>query len=379
MKNIAEVLDSLVAEGFVTENEANLKNQSDMENPAAWYIQALMGLGGWIAALFFFSFVAWLLLVTFNMNDEFAVGISFSVLGAICLLATTSHIHANTGPNLFMEQFRFVIHVAGHFALLFGISIGLELWRFQYTVALHGFLILVLVGTFIWLYPDAIFRFLAGIAIVVALNLIVYDFMIAGTLSLLIAAFALVLLIIFAGFLPARQELANFELLQSFPYGLVFAFFGTILLEQYYGYSYNYGYWLESNALYHPEWTSIALLVLLLWMLARLMLSYQIKLSSPNALYILALVVLIALPTLNTPGILAGILVVVMAFRRRNWLLLGLAYAFLAYFITYFYYTLNQPLDIKSYILMGTGLALLIARLLLNRLLPALDNTEVTS
>jgi uncharacterized membrane protein len=69
----------------------------------------------------------------------------------------------------------------------------------------------------------------------------------------------------------------------------------------------------------------------------------------------------------------------VIAFWRRNWLLLGLAYAFLAYFIIYFYYTLNQPLDIKSYILTGTGLALLIARILLNRLLPALDNTEVTS
>jgi hypothetical protein len=375
MKRIGEVLDSLVAEGLVTENEANLKNQPETDSPAPWYIQALMGLGGWIAALFFFSFMAWLLLITFNMTEEFLIGISFSVLGAICLLATTYHIHTQTRPNLFLEQFRLLIHIAGHFALLFGISTGLELWRFQYTGALHGFLILVLLGIFVWLYPDAIFRFLAGIAIVVALNLIVYDFLIVGTLSLLIGLLGLSLLIIFAGLLPAKQELAHFELLQSFPYGLVFGFFGTILLQQYYGYD----YWAEVKALYQPELTTVLLLILLLWMLSRLMRSYQIKLSSPNALYILGLVVLIALPTLNTPGIIAGILVVVMAFRRRNWLLLGLAYAFLAYFIIYFYYSLQQPLDIKSYILMGTGLALLIARTLLNRLLPKLDNTEVAS
>jgi uncharacterized membrane protein len=305
------------------------------------------------------------------MSNNLAIGITMSILGAFCILGSTAHIASQSSPNLFLEQFRLVFHIVGHLSLLFGISTGLELWQFDYTATLHSVLIIVLLGTFVVFYPDGIFRFLAGIGIVAALNVIVYEFAIAGSLSLLIGVLGLVLLMIFAGFLSARQELANFELLQSFPYGLVFGFFGTILLEQYYGYNRQ---WMETSSLYQPALTSVLLLILLLWMLIRLMQSYAIRLSSPNALFILGLVVLIALPTVNTPGILAGILVVVMAFRRRNWLLLGLAYAFLAYFIVYFYYDLKQPLNIKSYILMGTGLALLIARLLLHRILPDLDN-----
>jgi uncharacterized membrane protein len=375
MKRIGEVLDALVAEGLVTESEANLKNQPEMDNPPAWYIQVVTAFGGWLAALFFFCFVAWFLLITLSMSNNLAIGITMSILGAFCILGSTAHIASQSSPNLFLEQFRLVFHIVGHLSLLFGISTGLELWRFDHTATLHSVLILVLLGTFVVFYPDGIFRFLAGIGIVAALNVIVYDFTIAGSLSLLIGVLGLVLLIIFAGFLNSRQELANFELLQSLPYGLVFGFFGSILLEQYYGLNRQ---WMDTNALYQPALTSVLLLILLLWMLIRLMQSYAIKLSSPNALFILGLVVLIALPTLNTPGILAGILVVVMAFRRRNWLLLGLAYAFLAYFIIYFYYNLSQPLNIKSYILMGTGLALLIARLLLHRILPDLEKTELS-
>lgn len=373
MKTVAEVLDTLVAEGLISEEESSLKNSPDSESPSPWFIQALMGLGGWLGAIFFFSFISSCFFITMNLSGEFAIGIAFSIMGAVCLLATTSHINAAVSPNLFTAQFRLVVHIVGHVALIGGVFVGLQLWRLENYAAVLGLLISVQTAFFVWLYPDGIFRFLGSIAFVFGLNLIVYDFAIVGSLSVLVGGLGLLLFYLFSGIMPAKQELEHFELLQSLPYGLTFGFFGTILHELAYGY---YA-WEESLfGLYQPYMSSIILLALLLWMIVRLLSSYQISITAPNALFILGLVILIALPTLNTPGIVGGILVVLLAFRRHNWILMGLAYAFLAYFIIYFYYTLNLTLDVKSYILMGTGLALLLGRLLLKRVLPDIENTE---
>ena len=48
MKTVGEILDTLLAEGLISAEESNLKNSPESENPSPWFIQALMGLGGWI-------------------------------------------------------------------------------------------------------------------------------------------------------------------------------------------------------------------------------------------------------------------------------------------------------------------------------------------
>jgi hypothetical protein len=370
-KSVREVLDTLRAEGLISESEANLKNMPDSGSP--WFIQLLVGLGGWIGAIFFFSFFLSCFWFTLGISGNFANGLVYSLLGAICLLATSVHIQANFPENLFVEQFRLVAHLVGHVSLLVGVVVGLELWRLPYSEALVGFLVALQMALFIWLYPDAIFRFLAAIALVIGLNLTVYDFAIAGSLSLLVGILGLTLFYIYEGIMPAKQELEHFELLQSVPYGLAFGFFGTILHELSYGF-YNYRY--EQFALHQPYISSIFLLILVFWMLIRQLRSYNINLFAPNALFILGLVLLIVVSTLNTPGIPAAILLSLLAFRRKNWILLGISCAFLALFISYFYYMLSLELHIKSYILMGTGLALLLGRLVFQRILPELKNEE---
>lgn len=371
MKTIGEVLETLAAEGLISEDETNLKNEAESSSP--WFIQALMGLGGWIGAAFFFAFASSCFFITMGLSGDFAIGLAFSILGAVCLLATTAHIHSDSTENLFASQFRLVVHLVGHIALIGGVVTGLQLWRLDNYEALLGFLIVLEMATFIWLYPDGIFRFLAAIALVVGLNLIVYDFAIAGTLSILIGLLGLTLFYIFGGLMPAKQEFEHFEILQSAPYGLTFGFIGTIMHEL----SYGYYVWDGSLlALYQPYLSSFLLLALLFWMMTGLLRSYEIKLLAPSALFIMGLVLLIAIPTLRTPGILAGVLLSLLAFRRKNWILLGLSIISLAAFIIYFYYTLNMTLDMKSYILIGTGLALLLGRLLFQRVLPDLENKE---
>lgn len=372
MKTIGEVLDEFLAADLLTADAVSLSNQPQAENHNPWFIQALLGLGGWLAAIFFIAASSFCIFVTLNLSSETTIGIAFSIIGIVLLLATTSHIHADFRPNLFMQQFRLVAHIAGHLALQAGILFLFRLWNYPSFWALT---LLIQMTIFIWVYPDAIFRFLASLAIVAALNLLVFDLRIAGSLSLLIGLLALSLVINFGGFLSPEIQLKHFDILQVVPYGLVFGFFGSLLIET----LYNQASWNTETNFHTPILSTILMLILLLWLILQIFRSYEISLNKPVTWLCLGFVLLIALLTLNTAGILAGILIILLAFRRRNWILMGLAYAFLAYFIVYFYYSLNLGLDIKAYILMGTGIALLLGRLIFKRILPTEKNKGVVA
>jgi uncharacterized membrane protein len=87
-------------------------------------------------------------------------------------------------------------------------------------------------------------------------------------------------------------------------------------------------------------------------------------------------VVLLAIPAHQTPGILAAIIVLTVGFWRGNLLLMGLATAFLAGFLTAYYYNLDFTLLVKSFILMGTGVLLLALRLAWLRLVVTNEETD---
>lgn len=73
---------------------------------------------------------------------------------------------------------------------------------------------------------------------------------------------------------------------------------------------------------------------------------------------------------------MAGLLIVVLAFRRNNWILLGIAYLFFAGFIIEYYYSLEVTLLTKSIILMVTGVLLILGRLFLRRIVTVPDGSE---
>jgi uncharacterized membrane protein len=77
--------------------------------------------------------------------------------------------------------------------------------------------------------------------------------------------------------------------------------------------------------------------------------------------------VLVSLPALWMPGILAATIVLALGFQRGNRILLGLAAIFLAIFLIAFYYNLEVTLLAKSLLLLAAGLLLLGLRALLAR------------
>jgi uncharacterized membrane protein len=204
--------------------------------------------------------------------------------------------------------------------------------------------------------------------------MLVYDLDIIGSLSILTAGLAFLSLIIWGDLLSTEQQIDYYSMLQPIGYAVVLGMFGTIINEQ----SIHYGAYFEYTraALYQPILTSVFMLVLLLWTEVRLLQDYEVLTRSPYALAVMVITILVAIPTMNTPGIMAGLLIVILAFRRRNWILLGIAYLFFAGFIVEYYYSLQVSLLTKSIILMITGVLLILGRLFLRRIVTVPDSPE---
>lgn len=80
-----------------------------------------------------------------------------------------------------------------------------------------------------------------------------------------------------------------------------------------------------------------------------------------------AVVATLLLGAVSTPGVLAGIGLLVLGYGRPDRLLLGLGALFFPAFIGIYYYNLDTPLVAKSWILAASGAVLLLARWGLSR------------
>ncbi|MGV2436539.1 MAG UNVERIFIED_CONTAM: DUF4401 domain-containing protein [Anaerolineae bacterium] len=112
------------------------------------------------------------------------------------------------------------------------------------------------------------------------------------------------------------------------------------------------------TSLVYPIISAVTLTLITLWLVMRWLNEHQHPLFSRLGVAIIALLGVLSIPSAFTPGIMAGILLILLGFRNRNAVLSGLAYAFLSGFVIYFYYDLQTTLLVKSLILMVSGLLL---------------------
>jgi hypothetical protein len=373
-QTIGDVLSQLVAEGYIDELPENPPFNSDDDTPA--YIKALLGLGGWIAALFFFVFVGWCLTITLlSSSGELTSGIILCIFG-VAFIGGTVYLHGRS-KNVFFSQVALATHVAGQLLFMVGLSMVLYVWypyQQEFPTVLYALIVILLEIVLIPLYEDGIFRFLATIAAVIASNVIVYELNIPASLSVLTAVLAFGVLVVWGETLPVERLIRHRLLLQAVGYGLVFGLFGTIMHELSNSPTYE-GF--ARTALHQPLVTSILLLLMTLWLELRLLTEYEIPRSHRATSILLGIAVIIMLPTLTTPGIVASMLLILLGYRRRQNVLLVLAYLFMAGFIGYFYYSLQMTLLVKSFILMATGVLFLIGGLAFRRLLPIPEAKEV--
>ena len=92
--------------------------------------------------------------------------------------------------------------------------------------------------------------------------------------------------------------------------------------------------------------------------------------KNPYSIFaILASTILLAILLYQAPGIIAAIILLLLAFQRGNRVLMGIAIIFLVVFFVAYYYHLNITLLMKSLTLMSAGACLLILRLVFKPML----------
>lgn len=312
-------------------------------------------------------------------EDSTTIGFVFLIVGIIYLATTTGAMRYFPKTPTFASYLYLISHVIGHIMALSGIMMAFELWVSGATVITWCIIMIALQILFIAFYPNAIYRFLATLTIsgaLFAITLIVeYEFRIetAPFISMMIATLMMLAIVIWSDRLPTRWQIYSPTVLHPIAYGAILSAYALIIYEVSNRYAYSYYDSLTADTTFIT--TALLFFGLILLEIA-LLSEYEVSIRSPYALAVYGISLLLALLIYAIPGILAAIIGILLAFRRRNKIVLVITNIYLAGFIIYYYYSLEVTLLTKSIILMTTGVLLIVARLLIRRTLIVPDEGE---
>ncbi len=313
---------------------ATLSPVHDSES-SPWYVKLLVGIAAWIAASFLAIFLG-----AAGLIDSWQ---SMVILGGVLTVGAVILKRARR-EQIFWGQLAFALILAGQGLLLAGVATETNEGR---TVA---FALIALEVVLFLLYPDALHRLLSLLAVVGALVFLLYDYEVMHWLHGLIVLCGIGTIITWQYELQLlSSRLHPFRL--PLTYGFAIALFALCILPL-------------TDVTEITRWwiTSAGLALLLLYLAQQVLRDLRVPLLGPVGLWAIVALGILLIPAHNTPGILAATIVLLLGRWRSSGLILGLAVAFLLFFLSAYYYNLNLPLLQKSYILAGTGVVLLVAR-----------------
>ncbi|EPX63088.1 hypothetical protein D187_006498 [Cystobacter fuscus DSM 2262] len=330
-----------------------LLSRPETQHNTPWFVSVLAGLGAWVASLFLVIFLS-----MFLLDDSKAGAIVMGLVitaGAVLLRHTNSHV--------FITQLALSAGLAGQGFFLVGVE---SLGRSEAATALAA---LVLQLVLLVVYPDTLQRFLS--ALFAALSLL---YLLREQAPPVVADVALVgltalahVLLLQQGRLQGRARVA--PLVTPTAFGLVTTLFFVLLMRTWFQGFYRdilgrEGLELPASVL------TLGLAAVTLYSAWRVMEETQAGPGGAAGVTAFAALALTALLTLNTPGVIAALGVLMLGFHRRNTVLLGLAVLFILVFGVSYYYDLRMSLLAKSLALLGSGLLMLGLRLFIARRFP---------
>jgi len=319
-----------------------------------WFVRVMLGFAGWIGALFLLAFGGVLFSSLFD-KTLLALLIGSILCGAAILLFRLR------GDNDFVAQFGFALSLAGQALLVVGLGNLFDTWTSAIALAAA-----VVEAALFFLAPSFLHRVwtagAAAAAVVFALASWHVSFLAPGLLT---AAFAWV-------WLRELEDPRHGELWRAGGYGLTLAAVGTVFLLDF----------VVDMAFLHPArdgGTGVALAILrdyagaavsgvaLIYVVVRLLGREGVPLASGAGRAALAGAAVLALASLAAPGLAPAVAILVLGYANGNRVLTGLGVLVLLGYLSYYYYSLETTLLLKSALLVAVGSALLGVRLALHR------------
>ncbi|MFO7603572.1 MAG: DUF4401 domain-containing protein [Gammaproteobacteria bacterium] len=330
------------------------------DEASPWYMRVLTGFSGWLAAIFLLGFVGSAFLWAIdNATLTLALGAGM-ILGSYTILR-----HAQ---NEFVEHLALALSLAGQVLLFWGLF-QLKSPGWSATTWLWMALLEVVLA---WWMPSFVHRvfstFIAATALSVAFTLMHVPYVMD---SVLLLAMAWVWLNLFRN----PQYLGRWR---AVGYGIVLAVIplkGSVMFQ-----SRGLGWRMQPDQIgswLQPWMAELLTVAVVLYVVWHLLQRCQHNTGERFSLLVLAATLLIALLSLEAPGLATALVILLLGFAVGNRVLLGLGIAALLFFVSSYYYLLDITLLAKSGHLLLIGLSLLVLRWLTARYLFSRGTTDV--
>ena len=311
--------------------------------PAAspWFVRLMLGVAGWIGALFLLGFVGAGLEFVFRSRSASLVA------GLLCCAVALTIFKALKGNDL-ATQAALAVAIAGQLMFIRGLTDD----AFQPSTSFFVE-VAIFEAVLAWLGDNFVSRVLTafGAALAMSYALLSTGILLSGILQAVAVA---------ALWMNEGRWAARGAFWRAIGYGLTFALLDPVSQSLIGGL--RLAPWAESFAL-QPwwPWLRVILMAGVLAYVATTELSRKgISRTSRTGQVLIAGCAIVALVTMRAGGVAPALVVLVIGFARGNRSLIGLgAFGVLGY-LSYYYYWLQATLLVKSYALLGTGVTLLV-------------------
>jgi hypothetical protein len=337
---------------------ATLVSLQDAAAGTPWFVRILTGFGAWVASLFLIAFLSLGMVVGQEVG---AIILGLLIIGGAIAVR-------RMGNNVFLTQLALATGLAGQGLFIGGVGV------LSKSPEVAAMATLVLQAVLLFVYPDTTQRFLSslfgGLALLILLRLL--D---AGVL----VDVALVGLTVLAHLLFLNQGRlqrgARGELVTPAAFGLVTTLLYSLLMRSWFHDAY-VNLFHEGTTELPPGVLTLGLAVVTLYSAWRVLQETDSNPGGATGVTAFAALGLLAVLTLQTPGVIAATGVLLLGFHRRSVVLLGMAVVFILVFGVSYYYDLQLSLLAKSLALLGSGLVLLGLRFFILRRFPAAEEVR---
>ncbi|GAA0813702.1 DUF4401 domain-containing protein [Colwellia asteriadis] len=341
-----------LSDANIVEGDAPTRNM--LSSP--WYVKALLAMSGWLGAIFILAFI--LAIFSFFMEEPIACFImSFALFsGAYAILSTPK--------SEFFEHLALAFSLAGQ---------ALFCWAlFSQNFDHNSWLILgVLQAILAYVMPSFLHRLFSTAFAVAAFEIVLITY---GQPYIL--GSVLIFPIVWLG-LREFTFIKHYQRNKGVFYGLVIAMLAL-----------NSQQFLSEDLFALLSTADDYLITISPWLIqgifiaAALFTSQQllqknsIKLNDKLAIAIMLITLILAFITLKAPGVLAGLIIMLLGFNQSNRVAIGLGTISLLVYCSSYYYYMEETLLFKAGLLFILGAVALVCRLALIKVLPRLALTD---
>jgi uncharacterized membrane protein len=320
--------------------------KSKDEKPTPWFVLGMIAFGAWMGSWCFFGFV----FLIFGGWSGLREPSSLITMGIVWIAAAV--VMSRTWEAIFFSQLALSMSAAGHALILVGVSEAMS-YNSDWLIVV-SLVACALCAVLNPLYRTLTHRFLSAALALIFISAVAIDSRAEFALHLVIALeFAAAGFIFIHPKMPASVRPVGFAAALALPVN-----FHLVIYHK------NYFWWGSRE---FSSWPLNALAVLMVGGLVWHLTSPR---DAAQKMRLLLFVCIAILGLLGGAGLLLGIALLALGYAKREGEIIAIGIATLVTFLFYYYYNLETDLLLKSLVLGGSGLLLIIVRWLYARRSP---------